>query len=837
MRIRPRGGAGHDPGRADARNPLLKLLYTQSFLRRARRLVKRVPSVVAPLQATLEILTQDPVYARLRTRRLQGKLAGLPRGSDSDRLRGHVLRAAVRSLVAPLLLLGLACADAEPPRADGLPLLADAGRVEVLTEAKTLSGPASERPNRFFQGWIPTEVDGRRALRAGPNGATLEIVTLTPHARKLVMEPMPGDETLGAGHVQMQVDDGPLTLVPFADPLSVTLPKDLSPGRHRIGLSTARPGETPLILAQATVRPVPAQSTVRMEDGSLVLTRPAAAQVLAEPREGWALRGEVCPGGPLGSTRGASVEMTGLDESTIGRWTGGGGLLDRLRGCRRVELAPVSTTGPVRVTFRAIETGSVLRWRGWRWHPASAPGSAGAGEVASSAAESEQSRRPRVVVFYVFDALRADTVGHLGGPPGISPTIDRLAREGFTFRDHRSTAPNTLLSIRNLFTGRILINGEAWNRVGARLPTLAEAFRAAGYTTGLFSANGYVSAHYGLARGFEHVSQEALFDGGPPSSTRVNRSAERVHAAALAWLATLPADAPAFLYLHTIHPHNPYSPPPDLAARFTGGIVSTIHGDTRTLRDLLRGRRIATAADRERLRGLYRASLAYNDRELARFLRELWRRYPEEETVVVLTADHGEELFDHGGVLHGYTLYEELLHVPLVVWGPGTVRPGETDDVTDALDLHATLLDLAGATGAGESEGRNLLGLLRGRAEALPPALHFAASEGIPGGIFAVRSGRWKYLWARGTERTWAMGLGPARSWDREYLFDLDEDPGETRNLAGGFSVREDWLRTRLRAWVEAQLAEIRAGTASSEQEAPLDPSELQRLRALGYVD
>jgi arylsulfatase A-like enzyme len=742
--------------------------------------------------------------------------------------------------VAPLLLLGLACADAETPRADDLPLLADAGRVEVLTEAKALSGPRSERPNRFSQGWIPTEVDGREALRAAPDGATLEIVTLTPHVRKLVMDPMAEDETLGPRRVQVRVDDGPPTLVPFADPLSVSLPKDLSPGRHRVELSTASPGEPPVILAQATVRPAPAEGTVRVEDGSLVLAGPSAAHVLAEPRKGWALLGEVCPGRPLGSTRGAAVELTGLDESTIGRWTGGGGLLDRLRGCRRLELAPVPTTGPVRVTFRAIEAGSVLRWPGWHWQPASAPRPANAGEASPPSSEADGSpppRPPRVVVLYVFDALRADTVGHLGGPSGISPTIDRLAREGFTFRDHRSTAPNTLLSIRHLFTGRILIDGEAWSRVGAHLSTLAEAFRAAGYRTGLFSANGYVSAHYGLARGFEHVSKEALFDGGPPDSTEVNRSAERAHDAALAWLTTLPEDAPVFLYLHTIHPHNPYSPPPDLAARYTGGIASTIHGDTRTLRDLLRGRRTATAADRERLRGLYRASLAYNDRELARFLRALRRKYPEQETVVVLTADHGEELFDHGGVLHGYTLYEELLHVPLVVWAPGAVRPGETDDVTDALDLHATLLDLAGATGAGESEGRSLLGLLRGRAEALPPTLHFAASEGIPGGIFAVRADRWKYVWARGTERTWAMGLGPARSWDREYLFDLDEDPGETRNLASGFSVREDWLRTRLRAWVEAQLAEIRSGATPGEEESPLDPSELQRLRALGYVD
>jgi arylsulfatase A-like enzyme len=440
------------------------------------------------------------------------------------------------------------------------------------------------------------------------------------------------------------------------------------------------------------------------------------------------------------------------------------------------------------------------------------------------------------VVLYVMDALRADTVGHLGSPPGISPTIDRMAREGFTFRDHRSTAPNTLLSIRHLFTGRVLVNAQAWRRIGSGLPTLAETFEAAGYRTGLFSANGYVSAHYGLARGFGHVSREALLDLESPDPAPVNRSAERVHSAALEWLATLPEGAPVFLYLHTIHLHNPYAPPPDLEARFTAGVASTIRGDTLTLRDLLRGRRTASPADRERLRGLYRASLAYNDRELAGFLEDLWRRFPRHESLVVLTADHGEELFDHGGVLHGYTLHEELLRVPLVVWGPGYVKGGETREVTDALDLHATLVDVSGAA-AGEGDGRSLLDLVTGRGGPPPPRLHFAASEGIPGGSFAVRSGRFKYVWARGTERTWAMGLGPARSWDREYLFDLAKDPGERTNLAGSWSVREDWLRTRLRAWTRTRLERSRSAAEPEAAEPPLEESDRRRLRALGYVE
>jgi arylsulfatase A-like enzyme len=196
--------------------------------------------------------------------------------------------------------------------------------------------------------------------------------------------------------------------------------------------------------------------------------------------------------------------------------------------------------------------------------------------------------------------------------------------------------------------------------------------------------------------------------------------------------------------------------------------------------------------------------------------------------VVVVSSDHGEELFDHGGVLHGYTLYEEQLRVPLVIWGPGRVPPGETGRVTDTYDLHATLFELAGV-GAGSGPAP----------ECGAPRLHFAAADGPPGGAFAVRWGRWKYVRVRGTPGGWAIGQGPARSWRREYLFDLESDPGETRNLSGspGHKVVEGWLRTTLREWVEARRSESRNGEPPEEEPERLTPEERERLRALGYVD
>ncbi|HSL81548.1 MAG TPA: sulfatase-like hydrolase/transferase, partial [Thermoanaerobaculia bacterium] len=226
--------------------------------------------------------------------------------------------------------------------------------------------------------------------------------------------------------------------------------------------------------------------------------------------------------------------------------------------------------------------------------------------------------------------------------------------------------------------------------------------------------------------------------------------------------------------------------------------------------------------------------VAYNDRELGRFLEALATRVPPEETLLAVTSDHGEELFDHGGVLHGYTLYEELLHVPLVLRWPGTVRPAERTEPTDALDLHATLVDLAGALGRVPTAGRSLLPLLTGR-EDLPDCLLFAAAPGVEGGVHAVRDGPWKLIRVPGTPRSWAMGVRRARSWQREYLFDLAADPGERRNLAGLGGPREAWLRARLAAWIQERRPADDAPPLAPEE--PLDEETRRRLRALGYLD
>jgi arylsulfatase A-like enzyme len=677
------------------------------------------------------------------------------------------------------------------------------------------------------------------------------VVTVLPAARTVSLDLQGAGGLAGAGHLEVRIDGGPPALVPAADPFTIRLPEGLAPGAHRVDLAFRRGAGAGLLVAGSAIRPGRSAGGARVEGGDLVQAGPSIVDVAARPGSGRTLAGELCPAGFLGGTGGAAVQLFDAEDRPIAEGGGAEGARTRLGdrsltrpwGCRRIELATGEEAGPLRVRFTLPAEGREVRWRGWRWLPAPAAHVPPAELPAAGARPAEAERAlaghgpPRLVVVYVLDALRADHLGHLGGPPGISPVIDRLAGEGATFRRHWSTAPNTLPAIRNLFTGEVWASNAAWRETGSARPTLAEVFRDAGWRTGLFSANGYLSTHFGLSRGFGHVSREALFDG--LSSDGVNRSAEEVHAAALDWLDGLAGptgEEPAFLYLQTVHPHNPYAPPPDLERRFTAGVPSEIAGDTATLKAIQRGSFVPTGADRERLRGLYAASVAYNDRELGRFLTALAHRVPPEETLLVVTSDHGEELFDHGGVLHGYTLYEELLHVPLVVRWPGTVKPAERTEPTDALDLHATLVDLAGASGRTPASGRSLLPLLTGRQEDLPARLLFAAAPGVAGGIHAVRDGDWKLFRTAGTERSWAIGRGRAHSWRREYLFDLASDPGERRNLAGLGGPREAWLRARLAAWLaERRAAGGEAGEPAAEE--PLDQETERRLRALGYLD
>lgn len=433
---------------------------------------------------------------------------------------------------------------------------------------------------------------------------------------------------------------------------------------------------------------------------------------------------------------------------------------------------------------------------------------------------------PRLVILYVLDALRAD---HVGGT-GWSPTLDRLAAEGVSFTDCLSVAPNTLPSTKALFTGRFFFDSGA---LPGGAETIAEVMRSAGFRTVGISGNGYVSPKFGMTRGFDSFEMVYPHARGADPATYVNRNAADIHRRALEILASGPIDEPIFMYLHTIHPHNPFAPPRDLAEAMCGEIPSSVDGMTETLLAIRDREREVDDADRRRLKCLYAASLRFNDSEIENLLGRLARLYRPGELLLIVTSDHGEELFDHGGLLHGHTVYEEVLRIPLILWWPDRLAPATIDLPVDTFDLHATLRALVeeGPSGPG-TEGRSLWPVvLKGDEVPLPRRPRFAAVPTLPGGIFMARSETHKLVLAPRAAGDSGMGLGLGRSHDPEYFFDLGADPGELENLAGGTSPEEQRLRASLRAWIERH----RGNRTTSEVE--LDDGLRDHLEALGYVE
>ncbi len=741
----------------------------------------------------------------------------------------------------------------------GRPLL-EVARPTVLVESAELGPPTAREGSRFLAGWTPLRRDAAR----GPHpyrmeaSATLELVVLGPTAGA-ARAPAPAvilhlaDESPRGGRLAVSVEGRPVGSVAIEEPIRLPLPAEVAAGATTVRLDLEA-GEPPVVAAGA-VRPAPPAGAARVDGAALVLEGRAAVELLLPATPDLAVEGRFFAAADRGGGGSFQAALETADRTRTQSTAWSSGFWSRLLKSKFFHLELPPALDPARPAARFVRV--LLEARGdaaGRWQdlrvfglPPEAAGdrTATTPPSAESTPSAHQAAPPRLVIVYVMDALRADNVGALGGEAAgaATSTWDRLAHEGLLAADHRAVAPNTMPSSKALFVGRTFVFRGGHPLRPDDGTTLAEAFRAAGYRTGLFSGNVHVGPAYGMERGFETAPQEILFD--RHSAGRdddVNDNAEHVQRAALAWLDTLPAGSSAFLYLHTLHPHNPYTPPAPFARRFlppappgAAPLPAGLDGGTRTLLRIQRGRFPLDDRGRDVVRAFYRGNLAYNDAALADFLRELARRVPPDETLLALTSDHGEELFDHGGMLHGYTLYEELLRIPLVVWAPGRIAPRRVETPTDTLDLHDFLVDFVAppAPGAGRSNA-----LLAGRD---PDALRFAAASSLEGGIFSVQNRRWKVILAPRTGVNWGMGTaGIGRGRDAELWFRLDEDPGETANRVGDPDPEPRWLRARLLAWIDdARAAEPAAGEdgETGEDGTPTDPETRRALKALGYLN
>jgi tetratricopeptide (TPR) repeat protein len=382
--------------------------------------------------------------------------------------------------------------------------------------------------------------------------------------------------------------------------------------------------------------------------------------------------------------------------------------------------------------------------------------------------------RPSAVLIVTIDTLRADRVGIYGGKVE-TPNIDRLAREGAWAPQADVHVPMTRPSHVSLFTGRYPwehgIRDNISPPLAADVPVLADAFHQAGVATAAFVSSAVLDRQSGLSRGFDVYSDR--FDDGLD-----RRVGDRTVAEAAGWLKTHPK---FFAWVHLFDVHAPYEPPEPYASRYAGRP--------------------------------YDGAVAWSDELIGRLIASLHDAGTLDDTLVIVTADHGEALGDHGEDVHGYFAYEATLRVPLVLRGPGvkagTVVPG----VVRTVDIDPTVRELAGLARP-TSSGRSIAPALAGGgvadepsfAESLTPLLHYGWS-----GLHAVRDGRWKYI------------LAP-----KPELYDLQTDPGELRNLASTEVGRANALRSSLLAHATTPAS---AGAAAG---MPLETVE--RLGSLGYV-
>ena len=391
------------------------------------------------------------------------------------------------------------------------------------------------------------------------------------------------------------------------------------------------------------------------------------------------------------------------------------------------------------------------------------------------------------VLLVTIDTLRADRVGAYGARDVATPTLDALAARGVLFEEAMASVPLTLPSHTSILTGQYPpTHGVRHNAVFV-LPnsaeTIAERFSEAGYATGAVVGAAVLDSGFGLEQGFEHYDSDIARERASAAGY-FERPAKEVTDRALAWLAE--QRRPFFLWVHYYDVHVTHNPPEPFKTRFQGH--------------------------------LYDGEVANVDFELGRLLASLEQDKLLANTIVAVTADHGEGLGEHGEVTHSYFVYDSVLHVPLMFAGPGIPAGVRVAPVTPNTGVAATLLALAGVSPLHHVDVADLAPSWRsGGTQAAGEAYAETLAGELDHGwapLHAIRTDRYHYIRA-----------------PRPELYDVKADPHELRNLLPSKQsepaavVKSD--EARIDAWL-ASAADLRPVTVDAETRA--------KVEALGYV-
>jgi len=460
-------------------------------------------------------------------------------------------------------------------------------------------------------------------------------------------------------------------------------------------------------------------------------------------------------------------------------------------------------------------------------------------------------------VLVVIDTLRADHLGAYGYARDTSPRLDALAADATLFENAVSPSPWTLPAVASIMTALYpSIHGAdtpsplgdaRWlfdetfaptSALDESRTTLAELLQAEGFATAGFVEGSFPAAVFGMGQGFD-----VYRDNDTPG---VRFNVENL----LDWLDEEQPER-FFIYLHTVEVHSPYQPvalQPLFAERNPGAPVAyyeraleeerarfaaidfdpdyagPIDGDFRSIWSIAQAGGRSSRRDLEHLVALYDRGIAYTDYWMGQLIDGLEARGLYDETLFVVTSDHGDEFLEHGGVEHSRTYFEEMLRVPLIVRDPREGRGEAVADQVGLVDILPTVLDSLGVDQDLTVQGRSLRPFLRG--ERLPSRTEWGEASQVPG-LRALRTNRWKYV----------RQSDPAGAPSEEALYDLVADPGEQTNRC----ERDRAVCAPFREQLRARDAELTALADELALPAPrpaeLDAETRDRLRELGYAE
>ncbi len=456
---------------------------------------------------------------------------------------------------------------------------------------------------------------------------------------------------------------------------------------------------------------------------------------------------------------------------------------------------------------------------------------------------------PTHLIVIVVDTLRADHLGYHGYGRDTSPFLDSLADESVVFERAYAASAFTRESIAALLTGRLpsLSGSLGWYAApSAALPTLGESYRDAGYRTGFFTTT-IMLGNERFTRGFQDVEHLVAAGG-------VSGMSHALTERALSFAANA-GDEPFMMYVHYFDPHAPYEPPQELQLEFTDEIYPDPVGLYTQLRPAVPeyvARGFGPGDPQfEDQQVRYDAEIRDTDNALRALFAGLEELGVADDTLVVITSDHGEEFLDHGFVEHAWTLYEESVHVPLLVWNPQRRAARRVARPVSLVDIVPTVTTFQGVARDGKPTDGHVL--LDEQGAASPPSVP-VVSELLIQHRNVLRSavvGEWKYIQARRwltpqqrslvaqSERKHELRAQETEfdTWSpvvHEELYNLATDPGESENLVASEPQRLTTMREALRLF-EQRARSTAAGQQGAADEQPMDQDQLDAIKAIGY--